>query len=132
MAGCQIIYGGRHADARGALRFCNDFDMAPVRRFYQISNSAEAPVRGWIGHRKETKWFFPEDGVTTIVVRSMDGDVDDRKTFVLDSSNPQVLCVSPGHWFSIEQHDGARVTVYSNCRVHEFENDDFRCDITNP
>ena len=142
----QEIVGGTHADARGTLRFCNEFDMGAVKRFYTISNSAECPIRGWIGHKRETKWFFPLKGTTEIVVEPMDdgrveraervdgigGEVDvstcsTRSTrFVLSEANPSVLCVLPGNWFCIEQHDGAEVMVFSDCKVGEFENDDFR------
>ena len=66
----ELIQGGLHTDARGALRFCNDFDMSAVKRLYTISNSAEQPVRGWIGHKKETKWFFPLRGRTVIEVEN--------------------------------------------------------------
>ena len=69
------IVGGSHADSRGALRFCNDFDMSPVKRFYTIANSAEQPVRGWIGHKRETKWFFPLKGATTVTVEPMAGEM---------------------------------------------------------
>lgn len=63
----ELIHGGTHADARGTLRFCNEFDMGAVKRFYTISNSAECPIRGWIGHKRETKWFFPLKGTTELV-----------------------------------------------------------------
>ena len=142
----ELIQGGMHTDARGSLRFCNDFDMSAVKRFYTISNSSEQPVRGWIGHKRETKWFFPLKGTTEIVVEPMDDgrveraervkgmgvDVDastcfTRSTrFILSETNPSVLCVSPGNWFCIEQHDGAEVMVFSDCQVGEYENDDFR------
>ena len=35
----ELIQGGMHIDARGTLRFCNDFDMSAVKRFYTIANS---------------------------------------------------------------------------------------------
>ena len=115
------------------MRFCNEFDMGAVKRFYTISNSAECPIRGWIGHKQETKWFFPLKGTTTITVEPMDGAVlaakdaeGAKETFVLDSGRPSVLNVKPGNWFCIEQHDGAEVMVFSDCKVGEFENDDFR------
>ena len=68
----EPIVGGTHADARGTLRLCNDFDMSEVKRFYTISNSKEQPKRGWIGHKQETKWFFPLRGTTTILVEPFD------------------------------------------------------------
>ncbi len=114
---------------RGALRFCNDFDMSAVKRFYTISNSAEQPVRGWIGHKKETKWFFPLSGRTVIVIESFNAELQSSRgaeEFVLDAERPCVLKVSPGNWFKIVQDGNAEVMVFSDCKVGEFENDDFR------
>ena len=126
----QVITGGKHADARGSLRFCNDFDMSAVRRFYTISNSPEQPVRGWIGHKKENKWFFPVRGETTIVVSPMDESTNltrySRLHYTLHAETPAVLRVPCGNWFYIEQHDGAEVMVFSDCKVGEYENDDLR------
>ena len=141
----HIILGDSHADARGVLRFCNDFDMSAVKRFYTIANSAEQPVRGWIGHKKETKWFFPLRGRTVIEVESFGQDFgfrvpsaecrvrineEDAKgsyaRFILNANEPKVLKVPPGNWFKIVQDGNAEVMVFSDCKVGEFENDDFR------
>lgn len=35
----KLIQGGIHVDKRGVLRFCNEFDIGAVKRFYTISNS---------------------------------------------------------------------------------------------
>ena len=122
----SLVLGGRHADARGCLRFCNDFDMSAVKRFYTISNSAAEPQRGWIMHKRETKWFFPLSGVTTIKIESLNRGKPTPLHYTLDAQHPQVLCVPPNNWFCIEQDGTAEVQVFSNCRVGEFENDDFR------
>ena len=123
----DLTNGGLHVDARGALRFCNDFDMSTVKRFYTIANSVDQPVRGWIGHKRETKWFFPLKGTTEIVVEPMgDLSAETPTRFVLSAANPAVLKIPGGNWFCIEQHDGAEVMVFSDCKVGEFENDDFR------
>ena len=130
----ELIQGGRYADARGVLRFCNDFDLSAVKRFYTIANSAEQPVRGWIGHKRETKWFFPVRGRTVIEVERFGQDLQDGQDcvgevtakFVLVAEEPRVLKVSPGNWFKIVQNGDAEVMVFSDCRVGEFEGDDFR------
>lgn len=125
MAGIRRIDGGRHVDGRGTLRFCNDFDMAQVRRVYTIANSADAPVRGWIGHRRETKWFFPLKGETTIVAEPMDGG--SSEAYMLKAEEPAVVEIPGGYWFKIMQDGGsAEVLVFSDCRAGEFANDDFR------
>ena len=125
-----LISGGVHFDARGILRFCNDFDMSAVKRFYTIANSAECPVRGWIGHRRETKWFFPLKGKTIIAIEPMDCSRAEtprrREELVLDADKPSVLKVEPGNWFCIKQDGNAEVMVFSNCKVGEYENDDLR------
>jgi len=128
----NLLFGGRHVDARGVLRFCNDFDMSAVKRFYTIANSVEQPVRGWIGHRRETKWFFPLKGTTTVTVEPMDdGRVErvdrvEEETYTLSADAPAVLKVPPSNWFCIKQDGSAEVMVFSDCKVGEFENDDFR------
>ena len=127
----ELIVGGSHTDMRGALRFCNDFDLSAVMRFYTIANSAAEPVRGWIGHKRETKWFFPLKGTTTIMVEPMDVDnifaaEGAKDVFVLEEVKPSVLKVPPGNWFCIKQNGDAEVMVFSDCKVGEFENDDFR------
>ena len=125
----EVIQGGRYADARGVLRFCNDFDMSAVKRFYAISNSAEQPVRGWIGHKRETKWFFPVRGKTVICVESFNAEEQrgrEAEDFVLVAEEPRVLKVPPGNWFKIVQNGDAEIMVFSDCHVGEYENDDFR------
>ena len=126
----ELIQGGTYADDRGSLRFCNDFDMSAVKRFYTIANSAEQLVRGWIGHKRETKWFFPLSGVTTIEVEPMDLAAKDaevaKSSVVLAADKPSVLKVEPGNWFCIKQDGNAEVMVFSDCKVGEYENDDFR------
>ena len=121
----ELIQGGLHTDARGVLCFCNDFDMSAVKRFYTVSNSSEQPVRGWIGHKKETKWFFPLKGRTVIEVENFNR-VDRVERVEMDAERPCVLKVPPGNWFSIKQDGNAEVMVFSDCKVGEFENDDFR------
>ena len=147
----ELTQGGLHTDARGVLRFCNDFDMSIVKRFYTISNSAEQPVRGWIGHKKETKWFFPLRGRTVIEVESFGQNLQDGQDFgfrvsssecrvgidaegakgslerfILNENEPKVLKVPPGNWFKIVQDGNSEVMVFYDCKVGEFENDDFR------
>ena len=119
-----LIRGGAYTDKRGSLTFCNDFDMQEVRRFYTIANSKESPCRGWIGHRRETKWFFPLKGSTEIIIESMNGKV--RRSVFLSSTEPAVLKVEPGNWFCINQDGNAEVMVFSNCCIGEFKDDDFR------
>lgn len=125
----EIIEGGRHEDGRGSLRFCNGFDMTEVKRFYTIANSMEEPIRGWIGHKKETKWFFPLKGRTEILVESFNAEMQSGRgaeAFVLDANTPAVLKVPPENWFCIRQDGASEIMVFSDCKVGEFENDDFR------
>ena len=120
----QLIDGGVHSDARGVMRFCNDFDMVSVKRFYTIRNSASSPCRGWIMHKRETKWFFPLSGRTVLHVQA-DG-CEQTVDVVLEADNPQVAKIPPCNWFMIEQDGSSEVQVFSDCHLSEFPNDDYR------
>ena len=128
----SIIKGGIHVDVRGLLRFCNDFDMSEVKRFYTITNSAEQPVRGWIGHKRETKWFFPLRGQTIMDVEPMNysrvgcTEGGGLKTYTISAEVPSVLKVPPDNWFRIKQCGNAEVMVFSDRKLGEFEDDDLR------
>ena len=56
----QEIVGGTYADSRGVLRFCNDFDMSAVKRFYTIANSAACARVDWPQERDEV--VLPVEG----------------------------------------------------------------------
>lgn len=123
----ELIIGGSHVDARGSMRFCNDFTFPGIKRFYTIANSPEKPMRGWIMHKREAKWFFPLRGVTIILVNA-DARFEGSRRYVLEAEKPAILSVPPGNWFLIEQHGDSEVQVFSNCAVGEFPEDDFRKD----
>ena len=86
----KLITGGKHEDSRGALRFVNDFDMSSIKRFYTISNSASSPKRGWILHHRETKYFFPLRGVTTIHILPEDCDPNSFAQVSLSSRDDEI------------------------------------------
>ena len=53
----EIIEGGVHTDARGTVSFVNDFEFTGVDRFYTIRSLKLGKVRGWVGHKRDHKWF---------------------------------------------------------------------------
>ena len=62
----QSIKGGFHEDQRGRVAFVNDFDMTLIKRFYQIDHPHTHVIRGWQGHKRESKWFYCVEGQFTI------------------------------------------------------------------
>ena len=44
----------------------------------------------------------------------------------MDAERPCILKVPSGNWFKIVQDGEAEVIVFSDCKVGEFEGDDFR------
>lgn len=99
--------------------------MSAVKRFYTVSNSADLPRRGWIMHKRETKWFFPLRGVTKVFI-TPDGDGLKSTKVILAADEPMILQVNPCNWFMIEQDGSAEVQVFSDCSLGEFRDDDFR------
>ena len=121
-------------DGRGEVRHCNEFDMSPVRRFYTIRNSPGAPVRGWIVHKRETKWFLPLSGVTRIHAApcpdpaSAPPDVSRARVFALDAAAPRILRLPPGNALAVEQDGSAETMVFSDVALAGCAGDVWRFD----
>ncbi|PTX98375.1 hypothetical protein [Opitutus sp. ER46] len=132
MSGPRLIPGGLHRDARGEVRFVNDFGLEGVDRFYAVSPATVGEVRGWVGHLREAKWFFVTRGVIEVgVVRpKVWGQVsanDEIQRFRLDADHPAILEVPPGHYTgSVARTGGAILLVFSTGKMADAKTDDFR------
>ena len=107
-------------DKRGKLFSCNQFDMTRVKRMYSIENINSDYVRGWKGHKIETRWFFATKGSIIINTISI-SDLEDPdsfsviNTFKLNDNNLDVLKVPPGFATSIKQYsNGDRICVFAD------------------
>lgn len=128
----QLIEGALHIDARGTVAFVNDFDFKGVDRFYTIKAHRSGESRGWVGHRREQKWFSVIHGTVLLAVvkpddwESPSGHLPvDR--FVLSSVIPQVLHVPRGYATrSIDLSQDAILIVFSSGRIEDAPTDDYR------
>ncbi len=128
----EIITGGLHVDARGIVTFVNDFDFKGVDRFYTIQNHQANTCRGWIGHRREQKWFTVVQGSMLIAVVRPDhwelpASSLSVSRWVISALKPQVLHVPAGHaTANVNLTDDAILLVFSSGRTSESVEDDFR------
>ena len=129
------IEGGSHTDARGTVSFVNDCSLADVKRFYILEQSRENPVRAWMGHFHERKWFVPIVGRTTVVLRRLlhsDTGPTMNPTydiFTLDAAAPVAIAVPVGYCsgFRSDTPD-AKVLVFSDKTLEEAAGDMVRFD----
>lgn len=130
--GPQLIAGGLHRDARGEVLHVNAFDFAGVERGYAVRPAETGVVRGWVGHRRETKWFFVLRGAFVVGVVAADAwPVPSRdlpvRTFELRDVAPAVLRIPVGHFAaSVALEPGSILMVYSSGRIEQAGEDDFR------
>jgi dTDP-4-dehydrorhamnose 3,5-epimerase-like enzyme len=101
------IEGKKHRDARGNLKYNNNFDASKVKRVYTISNTIENPTRGWQGHKIESRWFSCIKGsfkVSLIAIDDWDtpSEVLPKKEFHLSSETLDVLYTPPGYASRLE------------------------------
>lgn len=128
----HLIPGGLHVDARGSVSFVNDFDFKGVDRFYTIRCHRPGEPRGWVGHRRDRKWFSAVQG--TILVAVVKPDLWEFPTsnlpverFVLSSAKPAVLCVPSGYATAQVSLTGdAILMVFSSGTIAQAKEDDFR------
>lgn len=115
----HLIEGGIFQDARGSLRFVNDFSLGNIERFYITENADTQMVRAWQGHRVEAKYFLAIAGKTDVAlvkVDSWNAPSPDLAVhhFYLDANKPAILAVPPGYANGFRmQTPGARLLVFS-------------------
>ncbi|MCK9175605.1 MAG: hypothetical protein M0O96_10060 [Desulforhopalus sp.] len=131
----QRIEGGLHVDQRGVVSFVNDFDLKNVDRFYTVRAHTMGEPRGWVGHRKEHKWFSPLSGTILVaVVTPDDWELPASnllvQRYVLSSLKPVVLHVPASHaTASVMLTANALLGVFSSGRIEDAGKDDWRFDV---
>jgi dTDP-4-dehydrorhamnose 3,5-epimerase-like enzyme len=128
----RLIEGGLHVDSRGIVAHVNTFDFKGVDRFYTIRAHRSHEPRGWVGHRRDHKWFTVIQGTVLLaVVRPDHWDIPTCnlpvERFVLSAAKPQVLHVPAGHATgSMSLTDDAILMIFSSGRIEDAKTDDYR------
>lgn len=131
----HIIKGDLFKDNRGKLFSCNRFDMSLVKRMYSIENCDSNYIRGWKGHKIETRWFFATKGsmiIYTILISDLENAHPSPviNTFKLNEDNLNILEVPPGFATSIKQYsNGDRICVYADYQLGVSGDEDLRWDL---
>ena len=131
----HIIKGDIFNDGRGKLLSCNQFDMSCVKRMYSIENINSNYIRGWKGHKIETRWFFATKGsiiINTILISDLEKahPLPVINTFKLNEDNLNVLEVPPGFATSIKQYsNGDRICVFADYEIGVSDDEDLRWEL---
>lgn len=126
-----MIKGNAHTDARGTIKFNNDFDASAVKRIYSIENHSLDFVRGWQGHQIEQRWFCTVSGSFEISVIEVDNFEDPAKNstvskHIISSTELDFLHIPPGCITAIQAlEDNSKLLAMSDYLLGEI-NDEFR------
>lgn len=132
----SLITGGQHIDERGKLSFFNDFDMAPVRRFYIIEHPDTNIVRAWQAHQQEQKWLYVVKGSFKVVVVKPDhwekpSEILLTQEFILQSNGNQLLHIPGGYANGFKALEAnSKLMLFSDFSIADAGKDDFRFDKT--
>ena len=133
----NLIKGDLFKDNRGKLFCCNQFDMSRVKRMYSIENINSNYIRGWKGHKIETRWFFATKGViiiNTILISDLEksNSTPIINTFKLNENNLNILEVPPGFATSIKQYsNGDKICVFADYKIGMSGDEGLRWDLKN-
>lgn len=124
----NVYPGGQHHDERGVLLHNNPLDLSRVKRSYLIQNATTDLVRGWRGHRIETRWFICVWGKTRIWVAPLDAlpnpDFTQFPFFDLDASSYDCLEVPPGHATAFQSLiPDTRLQCFSDYSIGDVQDD---------
>jgi dTDP-4-dehydrorhamnose 3,5-epimerase-like enzyme len=132
-----ILPGGVHVDSRGTVRHVNDFNLGSADRFYVIAPVRTGEWRGWVGHRRDRKWFFAAAGEFVVCVAAVD-DLErggSPKVFRarLSESESQLLDVPAGFATAIQACTvPSSLLVLSTGRIEDAAEDILRFPIGDP
>jgi len=127
-----LIDGGRHVDDRGALSFVNRFDFKGVDRFYWVQSGQAGVPRGWVGHRRDQKWFVVLQGEAVVAVVQPDNWEQPSRDlavarFTLSAAHPQVLHVPAGYaTANVNLAPDTILMIFSSGKIEDAKTDDFR------
>ncbi|QQD15374.1 WxcM-like domain-containing protein [Sphingobacterium sp. UDSM-2020] len=125
------IKGGIAQDERGGIRFVNDFDMTPIKRFYIIKNIDTSLIRGWRGHRIEQRWFYVLEGsfsVDIVKIDNWDNPSSDLpvENFVLSARDLEILYISEGYATAIRAlEERSELLVHSDYPLSHAPEDNY-------
>jgi len=130
----QILKGGSHEDQRGIICFNNDFDLSLIKRAYTITNHSIEFIRGWQGHKIESRWFASMKGEFEImVIKLLDFDNPDSaeeiQKFLLSDNSLSFLHVPHGHITAIRAcNQDNKLLVLADYNLNEIQ-DEYRFDL---
>jgi len=119
-ASVEIIKGGISLDARGHIRFVNEFDMSSVKRFYIIKNSDTELIRGWRAHRVEQRWFYVLSGSFELNIVKIDNwDLPRRdlpiQNYKLSAQELKVIHIPAGYGTAFKAiEDASELLVFAD------------------
>lgn len=128
----KIMEGGVFVDERGIVSFVNEFDFQGVERSYIVCSHRPGQPRGWVGHKRDEKWFWVIKGTSLIsVVKPDDWDSPSRdlsvRRYVLSQATPQVLHVPAGYaTANVSLCADVVLMVFASGRIEDAKADDFR------
>ena len=127
-----LIKGGVSVDDRGEVRFCNDFYMNSIKRFYQVSNYQNNFVRAWHAHKNESKYVYVVTGAAVVAAVKIDNWKKPSKDlkinrYVVSDKSPSILYIPKGfaNGFMTLKED-TNLIFFSTSTLEESKNDDFR------
>lgn len=125
------IKGGVSRDHRGEIRFVNDFDMTPVKRFYIITNADTELIRGWRAHKIEQRWFYVLSGIFELDLVQVDDwqspscDLPIEK-MILKADDHQVIHVPVGYGTAFRaMKEGSELLVFADYGIDHAGNDNY-------
>ncbi|MCP2029193.1 dTDP-4-dehydrorhamnose 3,5-epimerase [Flavobacterium sp. HSC-32F16] len=128
----KIIQGGNFSDHRGTISYVNDFDFKGIERFYIISNSDENPIRGWQGHKLDSKNFYCLNGSFKIHFIKIDNWENPSQDLVIETvmvseSDSKIVHVPAGYANAIESLEtNSKLISFSTLPLVNVKEDDVR------
>ena len=130
-----LIEGNTFTDDRGTLQYCNSLDLGQFRRYYTICHHDSKLIRGWQGHKLESKVFCVLKGSFEVHTCSLTNftanyEVNNILTFELSFKKHELLLVPEGFATALRSiQQNSLLLVFSSLSLEDGIKDDYRFDL---
>lgn len=128
----RVIKGDVSTDQRGRVSFINKFDFRGVKRFYQIENTQDNPIRAFHGHMREEKYAYVVSGMVLLVLVKLDNPTKPSKKtkiyrYFLSEKQPEIIYIPAGYANGFKVlTEGTKIIFFSSLSLTDAKEDDYR------
>lgn len=135
----KIMYGSSNTNETGSIFYNNNFDFSVfnIKRFYMIDLFKRGVLRGWHGHKYESKYCMCLNGIVKVGMVKIDDFENPSENlvpewYILKEGDKEILYIPDGYANGLIKMNGnskdCKILFFSDKIYFDSKDDDYRYD----